>query len=149
MDGGRDEQEIGELYFAEANAPYVSRAVPILYPAARNTEDGNSLGPSPTFTTGDIARGTYGLKSYGFGFVSYKSDAAMDVTLRTALDRSGNSQTTTLAATTLNRKRMDLFKDSQAAWWEVEIDDPGEQTEIYYLEAETREYPPGSDSLGA
>jgi hypothetical protein len=156
---GRDEQQIGELYFGSAETPHVNRLVPILYPATRNMTDGDGTVFQPTFTTRNIGNDFAGMKAYGFGWLTYRmlqgaSSGCLRVTPQTGMHRWRSLTSTTFSDTDtasslfVNRRRFPMFVDTQAMWLKVDQTDSSELTEINFLEAEERAYVERADSLG-
>jgi hypothetical protein len=70
MAPGYDEENISELYMAESNTNYISRASRMVYPSAINMNDGNGVPIQPTYTTRNLTPAP-GMKSYGYGWISY------------------------------------------------------------------------------
>lgn len=159
MAQGTDEEAVSELYVGEALTNYVSRASRIVYPSSTNMSDGNGTAIQPTYTTRDISTGP-GLKSYGFGWLSYKltdgdaSNPTLSVQAYTGLERWATNTAETMDDTGdasslfVNRRRFDVNKDTQALWMKVSQTGHSAETEIHFLEVEERLYPAAADSLG-
>jgi len=160
MASGEDEDNIQELYLAESETGYVSRGSPILYPSTTNMADGDGTDVTPTYTTRNISTGL-GMKSYGFGWLSYSLNvpagnpaATLQIVGLKGLSRNGSTDVRTLAQTGIetssfvDRQRFNIYTDTQALWIKVTQQSRSASTGIQLLEAEERIYWPTADSLG-
>jgi len=73
MTTGSTQGNVSECYMAEANAPYISKASPMLVPKPSNANDGDGNPIQPYFVGRNISTGV-GMKSYGFGWLTYNME---------------------------------------------------------------------------
>lgn len=143
-----------DLYGADAKTPYVNKLTDMLRPNANNSSDADGTVVEPTFTTRQLDGGSSTLKAYGFGRLTFSlftipPFATLTVTRLSGYGMSNAKDLDTFGIDAPNnivqRHRFQCFGDFQTVAFKVKQKGPTLQTNIFFLEVESRTYAPGAD----